>query len=215
MPKTRNFSAREKRDAMDLLQIHGDISTVHLLTGINQRTLRRWRKKLRRQNATLSEKGFPMSDKRTKSANPPTIKQQNGNLMPTPGASNQPPATANAASQDSKKAEDDLKRLHYIRDQLLQFSCKLAGDLDPDDPDVNLRTMSLARTLDRVYWLDQNLYDDEDEAAPPNRIEYVYEEQANEDPPWHSASEEEPRPNPSNPKSSPAEDDQPNRIVFD
>ena len=220
MPKTRNFSDSEKRDAMDLLDIHDDINTVHLLTGINQRTLRRWRKKLRRQNATLSEKGIPMSDKRTKSANLPTIQQQYNNLMPTPTPSIQPPAKANAARKDSEKAEEDLKRLRYIRDQLLEFSCKLAGDLDPDDPDVNLRTMSLARTLDRVYWLDQNLYDGDDEAdesgnaAPPNRIEYVYEGQASEHPPWHSAWEEEPRSNPSNPKSPPADDDEPNRIEF-
>ena len=134
MPKTRNFSAREKRDAMDLLQIHGDISTVHLLTGISQRTLRRWRKKLRRKNATLSEKSFSLSAKRTMSDKVPIIRQQNDNHMLTYEASNQAPADAKAASQDSEKAEDDLKRLHYIRDQLLQFSCKLAGDLDPDDP---------------------------------------------------------------------------------
>ena len=220
MPKTRNFSDSEKRDAMDLLDIHDDINTVHLLTGINQRTLRRWRKKLRRQNATLSEKSISLSDKRTMSDKDLTNQQRSDNLASTPDASMQPSATANAARERSKKAEEDLKRLHYIRDQLLEFSCKLASDLDPDDPDVNLRTISLARTLDRVYWLDQNLYDSEDEAdesgtaAPPNRIEYVYEGQASEHPPWHSAWEEESRSNPSNPKSPPADDDEPNRIEF-
>ncbi len=221
MPKTRNYSDIEKRDAMDLLDIHGDINAVHLLTGINHRTLRRWRKKLRRQqNATLSEKSISLSDKRTMSDKYLTNQQQSGNFTPTSDPSMQPPATAKPASKDPDKVNEDFQTLLYIRDQLLNFASRLAADLEPDDPDVNLRTISLARTLDRVYWLDQTLYDGEDEAdesektAPPNRIKYVYEGQANEHPPWHSASEEEPRPNPSNPESSPAEDDQPNRIAF-
>ncbi|MCY3779751.1 MAG: hypothetical protein OXG78_05535 [Chloroflexi bacterium] len=68
MPKTRNFSDREKRKAMDLLDNHHDINTVHLLTCIHHRTLRRWRKMLRRrQNPTLSEKSFSLSAKRTMS----------------------------------------------------------------------------------------------------------------------------------------------------
>ena len=33
MPKIRNFSDREKRQAMDPLHIHRDINAVHLRTG--------------------------------------------------------------------------------------------------------------------------------------------------------------------------------------
>ncbi|MCY4539530.1 MAG: hypothetical protein OXE52_15030, partial [Chloroflexi bacterium] len=76
MPKTRHISDREKRNAMDLLDIHNDINAVHLLTGIHHRTLRRWRKKLRRrQNATLSEKSISLSAKRTMSDKVITKKQ--------------------------------------------------------------------------------------------------------------------------------------------
>ncbi len=33
MPKTSNFSDREKRKSIDLLDTHNDINAVHLLTG--------------------------------------------------------------------------------------------------------------------------------------------------------------------------------------
>ena len=210
MPKNRNFSDREKRNAMDLLDIHNDINAVHLLTGIHHRTLRRWRKKLRRrQNATLSEKSISLSAKRTMSDKVLTKKQPPDNHAPTP----------NAAHKNANTANNDLQSLRHIRAQLMRFACRLAGDLDPDDPDVNLRTLSLSRTLDRIYWLDENLYDGEDEneasqADPPNRARFIYDGKAHEHPPWHDPSQEEPRPNPSNPKSPPAQDDAPNRIDF-
>ena len=44
MPKTRYFSDREKRHAMNLLDIHDDIIAVRLLASINQRALPRRRK---------------------------------------------------------------------------------------------------------------------------------------------------------------------------
>ncbi len=218
MPKTRNFSNREKREAMDMLNIHNDINAVHLLTGIHPRTLRRWRKKLRRrQNATLSEKSISLSAKRTMSDKVITRKQPPDNTAPTPNAAIQPPA--NAPRKNANTANNDLQSLLYIRAQLMRFACRLAGDLDPDDPDVNLRTLSLSRTLDRIYWLDDNLYDGEDQEEasqpdPPNRARLIYDGKAREHPPWHDPSEEEPRPNPSNPKSPPAQDDAPNRIEF-
>ncbi len=68
MPNIRNFSNPEKPRAMDRLNIHDDFNAARLLTGIIPPTHPRWRKNLPRgQNATLSEKGFPMSDKRTMS----------------------------------------------------------------------------------------------------------------------------------------------------
>ena len=76
----RKHSEMQKRNAIDLLEIHDDINAVHLLTGIPHRTLRRWRKKLRpRQNPTLSAKRT-MSDKVL------TKQQPNDNPTPTPDA---------------------------------------------------------------------------------------------------------------------------------
>ena len=198
MPKTRNYSEREKRDAMDLLDIHDDIYAVHLLTGIHQRTLRRWRKKLRRQQkATLSEKSFSLSDKETMSDNPQTKQKLSDNLTPTPDSAIQPLPDTQVALTDPDKARGDLQKLYYIRERLLIFARDLARGLDADDPDINRRTMALSRTLERIRWLDENLYDSEDEGAPseqalpPNRIAFVYEEQAGEYPPWHDASQED------------------------
>ena len=196
MPKTRNYSQREQRDAMDLLDIHDDISVVHMLTGIQERTLRRWRKKLRRrQNATLSEKSLTLSEKRTKSDNVLPARQPVVNQIPAPAAI-QPQANANAAPDDSDDANSDLQSLRHIRAKLMIFARRLADDLDPDDPDVNLRTLSLTRILDRIYWLDEILYSGEDEEEvhepdPPNRIEIVFDGQVHEHPPWHGATQKE------------------------
>ena len=85
MPKTRHFSDREQRNAMDLLDIHNDSNAVHLLTGIHHCTLRRWPKKLRRrQNATLSEKSISLSAKRTMSDKVITKKQPPDSPAPQP-----------------------------------------------------------------------------------------------------------------------------------
>ena len=83
MPKTRNFSDPEKRHATNRLNIHDNFNAATCLE--DQPTRRRWRKKLRcGQNATLSEKGFPLSDKRTMSAKFLTNQKLSDNLMFTP-----------------------------------------------------------------------------------------------------------------------------------
>ena len=189
MPKTRNFSEREKRNAMDLLHIHDDIHAVHLLTGIQHRTLRRWRKQLlRQQTATLSEKDFSLSAKRTKSDKVQTKPQPKTNPAPIPDAAMQPPAPANAAPRQSNENNNDRDTLIHIRGQLLNFARQLADKLDPDDPDVNCQTMSLSRALDRIYWLDEKMVDGEDlenetkMPEQPNRIENTYDDPAREQP---------------------------------
>ncbi len=132
MPKTRNFSDREKRDPMRLLDIHNHINAVYLfmqtlslmrregnlfrvsaaylfaaalrlLAGIHHPTLRP------RQNATLSEKSFSLSAKRTMSEKLITKKQLPDSPAPTPNATIQHPAnpirpTAPASSPNSKKS---------------------------------------------------------------------------------------------------------------
>ncbi|MCY4073223.1 MAG: hypothetical protein OXG60_18175 [Chloroflexi bacterium] len=93
MPKTRNYSDREKRNVMRPLDIHIDINALHLFTGIHHRTLRPWRKRLRRQqNATLSEKSFSLSAKRTMSDKLITKKQRPDSPAPAPNAAIQAPA---------------------------------------------------------------------------------------------------------------------------
>ena len=138
MPKTRNFSDREKRDPMRLLDIHNHINAVYLfmqtvslmrregnlfcvsaaylfaaalrlLAGIHHPTLPPQPKTLRRrQNATLSEKSFSLSAKRTMSEKLITKKQLPDSPTPTSKAVIQHPAnpirpTAPASSPDSKK----------------------------------------------------------------------------------------------------------------
>ena len=139
MPKTRNFSDREKRDPMRLLDIHNHINAVYLfmqtlslmrregnlfcvsaaylfaaalrlLAGIHHPTPPPRPKTLRRrQNATLSEKSFSLSAKRTISEKLITKKQVADSPAPTSNATIQPPAnpirpTAPASSPDSKKS---------------------------------------------------------------------------------------------------------------
>lgn len=195
MPKTRNYTQLEKRDAMDLLEIHDDISVVHMLTGIHQRTLRRWRKKLRRrQNVTLSEKDISLSAKRTKSDKVQTMPQPP--VVPAKIPRDLPPP-AGAANAEAEQARENFQSLLHIRDQLIRVSRQLADNLEPDDPDINLQTMALSRILERAHWLDETLYpsdeleDESDIAAQPNRIAFVYDETDHERPPWHNASEHE------------------------
>ena len=46
-----------------------------------------------------------------------------------------------------------------LRDMLLNHARTLAADLKPADPDINLRTLALARLLDRVQQLERMLPD--------------------------------------------------------
>ena len=119
MPNTRNFSDREKPQALALLNIHDDSKTAPLLTGINRRTRRRWRKKLRRrQNTTLSEKSFSLSDKRTMSAKLLTNQKLLNNLTLTLDASIQPPTNPNAVRNDSHNAYNDGSGEYHLNDNL-------------------------------------------------------------------------------------------------
>ncbi len=193
MPK--KHSELQKRDAMDLLEIHGDITIVHQLTGIPRRTLRRWRAKSRRkQKRYMAEKHIASAIKRPQTDNHIVSSEQ---TPPHRTAINAAPTNADAAHGESDEANENFQTLLHIRDQLLRFSSQLVDDLDPNDPDINLRTLSLSRALDRIYWLDETLYpsdeeeDGSDKALPPNRIAFVYEEQAGEYPPWHNASQED------------------------
>lgn len=193
MPKTRNYSERQKRDAMDLLDIYDDIAFVHQRTGVHQRTLRRWRKKLRqRQNCALSEKEFVLSENRTMPDNVLTSSQLSENSEVTVDDLNPPEPTANAdPAQTGHSPDDDSKDFAFIRARLMTFARQLAADLHPDDPDTNLRTLSLTRILDRIQWLDTMLPDKN--PGQKVRFEHYYDGKIQEHPPWHGVSEGKPR----------------------
>ncbi len=69
-------------------------------------TLRRWQKSSRRQIATLSELGFPLSDKRTMSAKLLTNQQQSNTSTLTLAPPMQPPTNPNAARKAPHKANN-------------------------------------------------------------------------------------------------------------
>ena len=160
MPK--KHSEMQKRDAMDLLDIHDDITLVHQLTGIPRRTLRHWRAKLRRkQKRFIAEKHIESATKRQQTDdNIPRIREQ----APLSPAADTKLAPAKLDPVESESTDHDLENLRHVRAKLMIFVRRLADDLDPDDPDINLRTLSLIRILDRIYWLDQNLDYGQDEA---------------------------------------------------
>jgi hypothetical protein len=64
MPK--KYSKQQKIDALVQLAMYESINTVHQLTGISTRTLRRWRDELQQKNNPLmSEKTLPSDTKRS------------------------------------------------------------------------------------------------------------------------------------------------------
>ena len=101
MPNTGNFSDHEKPQAMNLLDIHDDINPVP--------SLRAYPSPLA-QNATLSEKGFPLSDKRTMSHKTLTNQKLYDNLALTPDPSIQRhPARRRAQSARPPFTRDDCR----------------------------------------------------------------------------------------------------------
>ena len=94
-----------KPETSQIVKTPGDGPASYPTTSIPstclQAYLRRWRKKLRRhQNATLSENGFPMSDKRTMSD---ILLININNLIPSCSLLTNP----NAARKDSHNANND------------------------------------------------------------------------------------------------------------
>ena len=90
----------------------------------------------------------------------------------------------------------------------MKYARQMAADLRPNEPDSNRRTLALARILDRIQWLDEILPD----RIPDKTVrwEFLYDGKLHQHPPWHDASDGEPRtsledllPNPSDPESPP------------
>ena len=152
------YSSQQKRDAMEMLTIGDDIGFVHYTTGIPERTLRQWRQDLRDQpDCQIAEIHFPSA------------------TSPQPHA----PANLAAAAAAAVHAPDDSAGDHetfaFIRQQLRNYARDMSLILHPDDPNTNRRTLSLARTLDKIQMLDQVLPDlAKAEERPPWQDDYDY-----------------------------------------
>ena len=135
MPRKHSIETKEK--AVGMLHIHDDISLVHYNTGVNRRTLRRWRDELAAsQKGFMSEKTFPSDIKRTQNVDHPS--------------DSHPEDQEAAATTD----HDDFV---YIREQLMKYARDMASKLQPDQTDINRRTLALSRVLDRIDKLDRIL----------------------------------------------------------
>ena len=170
------YKDAQKQQALEMIKIGASISSVHFSTGIPERTLRTWRKKLSDQaNGQMAEKTFSTAASRQSETHEP---------------GQEPPKDDTDNNEDANnKAEDDHADFAYIREQLMKHARHMAADLRPGEPDSNRRTLALSRILDRIQWLDELL---------PGRIpdqtirfEYFYDGEVQEHPPWHGASETE------------------------
>lgn len=129
------YTAAQKEDALEMIRIGDNIGFVHFETGIPERTLRRWRKRLEDDaNGQKAEKIFPPAA-----------------IWPS-----EPTSPSEDDRQDNSTASD-YADFSYIRDQLMQYARHMAADLRPDDADSNRRTLALSRILDRIRLLDQIL----------------------------------------------------------
>ncbi len=93
-------------------------------------------------------------------------------------------------------AEDELTNTdHYaefkkLRANLMEHAQKLAADLSTSDDNISLRTLALARILDRVLQLDQLIPQYNPERIV--RFEYVYEGSVHNVPPWRDPPTDDP-----------------------
>lgn len=152
----QKYSALQKRDAMDLIDIHDDIPLVHQRTGVPERTLRRWRDELHaRENYVVTEKDVNSDTKRSQS----TDQQSDSDDPETAANPRQPTDSAESESEEQDNASTDFDDFSYIRDQLMKYARTMATNLHPGEPDSNRHTLALSRALDRIQWLDGILPD--------------------------------------------------------
>lgn len=85
-------------------------------------------------------------------------------------------------------AEKNLEEFRKVREILMSHAHQLAASLAPEDPDINRRSLALARILDRIHQLDAML----PELMPEQiiRFEFVYDGMVHNTPPWEQTEEE-------------------------
>ena len=110
---------------------------------------------------------------------------------PAPPPPESPPADDNFAGKtypypledDEAATENRFEDFRKVRDILMKHAQQLAVNLQPDDPDINRRSLALSRILDQVRQLDKIL-----PALNPGqqviRHEYVYDGMVHNVPPW-------------------------------
>ena len=148
----------------------------------------------------MSEKSFPMVIKR--SHNP-----QNGHISADNGQNthqnNHNPTTKNVdghnnhilpaqATENTHTSPEDINQFQEfsnIRDYLMQHAQTLAKDLLDHDEDVNLRTLALARIIDRIVQLDKLIPSKNPEKVV--RFEFLYDGVTHNTPPWHNTPDED------------------------
>ena len=91
--------------------------------------------------------------------------------------------------EEDEDPDSRYEEFRELRDKLLDHARDLANDLKPTDPDINLRSLALARILDRVQQLDSLLPDLNPERVI--RFEYVYDGAVHNVPPGQSVIEDE------------------------
>lgn len=227
MPK--KYPKQQKIDALVQLSMYENINTVHQLTGIPTRTLRRWRAEhQQKNNPVASEKTLPSDTKQ--SQNPenghkhtqngqknlirghnPTTNEDKGHNRDTKndetyekghisllndmsetvfgGSVNGIPGKTYPypIEEDEHAFTDQFEDFKNLRDKLMQHAQQLADDLTTSDENVNLRTLALARILDRIMQLDTII-----PQIHPNKVirfEYVYNGSVHNVPPWWDASQ--------------------------
>ncbi len=89
--------------------------------------------------------------------------------------------------EEDEDPNSRFEEFRELRDMLLRHARELAADLKPTDPDINLRSLALARILDRVRQLDDLLPDLNPERVM--RFEYVYDGMVHNVPPWEGVIE--------------------------
>ena len=246
MPK--QYPPNRKLEALELLAIYDNVSTVQRLTEIPSSTLHRWRREESAKDADLSgKKDFPIAEKNAQTTHlshnpshlPPILPEttivnagstQDSHTsfddVPSDISPAESPAEAENANleqladvEDSEAAsikyssereeplrgvpgktypyplEEDqdpnsrFEEFRELRDMLLDHARDLAVHLKPTDPDINLRSLALARILDRVQQLDELLPDLNPDTVM--RFEYVYDGMVHNVPPWTGAATQE------------------------
>lgn len=91
--------------------------------------------------------------------------------------------------EDQHANTDQFEDFKNLRDKLMQHAQKLAGDLTTHDENINLRTLALARILDRIMQLDAII-----PQMNPNqviRFEFLYDGSVHNVPPWHNPPQDD------------------------
>ncbi len=124
------------------------------------------------------------------------LKHLRGPDLPDAPAPDPPPAEPKAGIPGLSypyPLEDDEPADNYgdfrkVRDILMKHAKYLAENLKPDEPDINRRSLALARIIDRVRQLDEML-----PSLMPEQVirhEFVYDGMVHNKPPWERTEED-------------------------